>query len=556
MGVAVIRGRAGSRRQTPPDTSKYGIWESKNGGAKWKNYQGVKNELHGATDLAIDPQNPNILYARFWGDAIYARPTAASTGPSSWPASRPNATFGTGGGTRFALGISHPAGQRRCCTRASSGRSTASDQPSQIWKSVDGGAWQLLPHSAPGGDDIADYCGDAVLLRQRHRRRPDQQRHRVRPRPVQLRHRLGRRLPLGRRRPDLEGPRLRPPSGLPRDRHRPGHPSHVLIGSDGGVWYSETWAAGSAGDELAAKRLAEPQRHGRPEHRRRHPSDRPADHPVHQHRQRSDPAGPGVGRHPGQRHAPQVDRQQQLVRRRERRRRPGPRRSDRRQLRLRQLLRHQPVPEPMAAGLVLLERVHHQRASTSSDRSEFYVPEIMNQGNPNQLFFGTYRLYRTDNAKADRPPSVHWHAISPDLTSGCTGGAPNGARGCFLSAIGVSSGGDGVYAGTLEGWVWYSPDARHQPRPDVDPGRQEHLPEPARQRLRGRPVERPDRLCRVQRLQRRHPEPAGSRLQDDRRRQALEGHQLEHPGRAGQLAPARRQLSRTPSMPAPTSARS
>ena len=30
--AAVIRGRAGSRRQTPPNTSKYGIWESKDGG--------------------------------------------------------------------------------------------------------------------------------------------------------------------------------------------------------------------------------------------------------------------------------------------------------------------------------------------------------------------------------------------------------------------------------------------------------------------------------------------------------------------------------------------
>ena len=35
-----------------------------------------------------------------------------------------------------------------------------------------------------------------------------------------------------------------------------------------------------------------------------------------------------------------------------------------------------------------------------ADRSDFYVPEIMNQGNPNQLFLGTYRVYRTDNAKA------------------------------------------------------------------------------------------------------------------------------------------------------------
>ena len=94
-----------------------------------------------------------------------------------------------------------------------------------------------------------------------------------------------------------------------------------------------------------------------------------------------------------------------------------------------------------------------------SDRSEFYVPEVMNQGNPNQLFLGTYRLYRTDNAKADDAAAVHWDAISPDLTSGCEGGAPNGARGCLLSAIGVSSGGDGVYTGSLEGWIKFSPDA-------------------------------------------------------------------------------------------------
>ncbi|MEA2654490.1 MAG: hypothetical protein QOI37_1717, partial [Chloroflexota bacterium] len=94
-----------------------------------------------------------------------------------------------------------------------------------------------------------------------------------------------------------------------------------------------------------------------------------------------------------------------------------------------------------------------------SDRSEFYVPEVMNQGNPNQLFLGTYRVYRTDNAKAPDASAVHWTPISPDLTSGCTGGAPNGARGCLLSAIGVSSGGSGVYSGSLEGWVYFSPNA-------------------------------------------------------------------------------------------------
>ena len=35
-----------------------------------------------------------------------------------------------------------------------------------------------------------------------------------------------------------------------------------------------------------------------------------------------------------------------------------------------------------------------------SDRSEFYVPWTQNRGNINQMFLGTYRVYRTDNAEA------------------------------------------------------------------------------------------------------------------------------------------------------------
>ena len=66
-----------------------------------------------------------------------------------------------------------------------------------------------------------------------------------------------------------------------------------------------------------------------------------------------------------------------------------------------------------------------------TDRSEFYIPWVMNQANPNQLFLGTYRLYRTDNAETPSAGDVSWTPISPDLTSGCTGTAPNGARGCL-----------------------------------------------------------------------------------------------------------------------------
>src|SRR5207253_3745161 len=94
----------------------------------------------------------------------------------------------------------------------------------------------------------------------------------------------------------------------------------------------------------------------------------------------------------------------------------------------------------------------------TSDRSEFYIPVALNQLNTDQLFTATYRVYRTDNAKAASAADVHFKTISPDLTSGCTGPAPNGARACVISAIGVG-GGTAVYTGSDDGLVFFSPDA-------------------------------------------------------------------------------------------------
>src|SRR4029077_20231210 len=94
-----------------------------------------------------------------------------------------------------------------------------------------------------------------------------------------------------------------------------------------------------------------------------------------------------------------------------------------------------------------------------SDRAEFYAPLVLNPENPNQLFIGSYRLYRADNAKTQLPGDVQWNIVSPDLTSGCTGPAPNGARNCTLTSLGVG-GGTGVYTGSNDGFVYVSPDAQ------------------------------------------------------------------------------------------------
>ena len=99
---------AGRRR---PNRRSTASGSRHNGGVTWKNIRKVKDELHGATDLVEDPTQPNILYAAFWADGIY-RSTDFGKHWTRFMAGIPaNATFGTGGGTRFALGISHPAGQ-------------------------------------------------------------------------------------------------------------------------------------------------------------------------------------------------------------------------------------------------------------------------------------------------------------------------------------------------------------------------------------------------------------------------------------------------------------
>jgi uncharacterized repeat protein (TIGR01451 family) len=95
----------------------------------------------------------------------------------------------------------------------------------------------------------------------------------------------------------------------------------------------------------------------------------------------------------------------------------------------------------------------------TNDRSDFYIPVTLDPGNPNRLYLGTFRVYRTDNAKTANAGDVLWHTISPDLTTGCSGTAPNGARGCFISALGATAGAPALYVGTLDGRIQFTADA-------------------------------------------------------------------------------------------------
>jgi uncharacterized repeat protein (TIGR01451 family) len=463
--ASVLRGRGGARRTTPPVHSKFGIWESKDGAVTWTLLKEAKDEANGATDIELDPQKPKTLYASFWGDAIYK----STDGGANWSPimnGLPAADY-AGGLTRFSLAISHPSrGGSGTLYAGFDWHDGAGAHPSRVFKSTNGGAsWAILP-AGSGDDTVEDYCGGQCFYDNVIEADP------VNPNIVyaagQFNYGIG---SGGIFRSDDGGQTWK---NLGWDQHPdfhgfafdPTNTAHILVGSDGGVWYSAD-------------------RGGRPN--------------------ASDPLSAVTWQNLNG----TVNRATAAV-------------TARTNLQIGQFTSIATVPQVPArfwggtqdngtmrkstasaswfdvasgdGGQVLVDPTSDTCVFTPScfvygtyfgitpyrytdggafffsnqfirngidlnDRAEFYIPFVMNQLNTNQLFLGTYRLYRTDNARATSAGAVTWKIISPDLTSGCTGPAPNGGRGCFISAIGVG-GGQAVYTGSEEGWIYVSPDAQ------------------------------------------------------------------------------------------------
>ena len=481
--AAILRGRGGAHRTSPPVHSTYGLWESTDGAVTWHLLMAAPGSSLGATEVRIDPVTPNVLYASFLGDKIYKSTDGGATWNPIMNGLPAEADF-SAGPTRFSIGLSHPAGQSPVLYVGFDFVNGPSASPAvggpgahrvaRIFKSTDAGASWVPVQRVGGLNGVADYCTSQCTYDNVIETDP------TNPNVVFA--------------GGSFGYNLSPPSGgifrsddggaswknLGWDQHPdfhsvvfdPNNSQNILIGSDGGVWYSQHQGGrvpGSAtegqlnavdwvdlnGGGLQISQFSSiftnpsfpqvinvggvPTNIG--------PSARiwggTQDNGTLRKSATSSTFfdmtsgdGGNVNVDPtnfnfvyGTYFAPPT-----------------------------QIYRIQDggnaffVNKPITSGI----NVH--------DRAEFYMPLVLNMENPNQLFTGTYRVYRTDNAKEPSAGDVRWSLISPDLTSGCTGAAPNGARNCTLTAFGVG-GGTGVYAGTNDGLLWVSPDAQTSANP-------------------------------------------------------------------------------------------
>ncbi len=461
--ASVLRGRGGIRRVTPTAHSRYGFWESRDGGVTWTLLKDAGSEANGATDIDIDPREPDTLYGSLWGDAIYKSTDAGHTWSkimNGLPAVDPV------GQTRFSLGLSHPVGVAQAVLYAGFGWTdpAGNNHHARVFKSTNAGAsWQLLP-AGTGDDSVDDYCAEQCIYD--NVIEVDQTNPNIVYVGGQFNYDIG------------SGGIFRSSDGgttwrnLGWDQHPdfhavaidPAHTNRVVIGSDGGVWASDDRGGRpSASDPLSAVTWRD--LNGSVDPDTAAVTGRTnlaisqftsiANVPTVPARVWGGTQDNGTLRKSGSSptwfDVASGDGGQVLV---------------------------DPLDENYVfgtyfgispyryddGGLFFYSNQSITNGLDLNDRAEFYVPWVMNQRNDQQLFLGTYRLYRTDNAKAASAGDVLWKPISGDLTSGCAGTAPNGARGCLLSAVGVG-GGDAVYTGSDDGYVYLSTNAQTAENP-------------------------------------------------------------------------------------------
>ena len=276
----------------------------------------------------------------------------------------PVANYATGP-SRFSISVSHPASQADATLYAGFDwyGTDGSYHQAEVFKTTNAGAsWAQLP----GGtlpDNVEDYCATQCWYDNVIEADPTNPNVVFAAGGLRLRARRGWHLPLDRRWPDVDQPRLRPAPRLPRGCLRPvEHAARAdRLRRRRLVQRRSRWAA-DPGRPAFIERLAGPERHRRP----RPPTPEPATGSGSRSSRASvqpDPARPHLGRQPGQRHraASRLVRRQWFdssaatVARCWSTRTTG--------IRVRHVLRHlaRTATTRRAAAVLLLELVHPQR---------------------------------------------------------------------------------------------------------------------------------------------------------------------------------------------------
>ena len=125
-----------------------GIYRSTDGGMTWtqmtNGLPAIGGSIIGATDVAIDPSNPNVAYAAFWAGGIFKTINASAANPlwTKLIAGLPAAGF-----SRIALGISASSPQTVYALMADGG----GNQINQFFRTTNAGTnWSAIP--LPGGN--------------------------------------------------------------------------------------------------------------------------------------------------------------------------------------------------------------------------------------------------------------------------------------------------------------------------------------------------------------------------------------------------------------------
>jgi uncharacterized repeat protein (TIGR01451 family) len=459
--VGTLRGRGGALRTSPPDAQAFGVYKSTDGGVNWTSTLIVEEnvlKLSGVTDLAMDPQDSQIIYASILGSGI----SKTVNGGTTWTTMNLPAGNYAALPSRIALGIGRTTVGVSETVYAGFEYYDSNDnyQPSSIYKSTDNG--NTWAKTLDTDNIVAGYCGtqctyDNVIA--------------VNPANSSIVYALGlynygtgsggifRSVDGGDNWVDL-GFNLHP------DYHaiaiRKDDPTKIVMGNDGGVWLTNSsggrpngsadllnatdWVNlnGLVGPFNASVLVRTGLQLGQ--------ATSVATNPVVPNRFYEGTQDNGTQRKSNLSETwydvASGDGGHVLV--------------DPTDANYVYQTYYGLSPYRYTDGGGLYGGSYTSNESIfgglNNDRTDFYTPWIMNPGNSEQLYIGTYRVYRTDNAKTEKSSDVLWNLISGDLTSGCTGAAANGARGCYVSAFGAPAESPALYVGTLEGWLWLSLD--------------------------------------------------------------------------------------------------